>query len=602
MRLTARFHDNLNLWFKLYQLLRLSSRRLSMMVAVLSLAEAVLGITLLYLVKRVVDVVSNQLDAVGRIADAGQVFLYLGLIGSLIVLTAAAQRLAEYARQRQGMEVADYVDRLIHERAVEVDLGFYESPAYHDSLERARAAGSERPAQVITTLAGLFRSFLFLAGVLLIVATLDWRLVPLLLASMVVALLVRLRFTSMLFHWRQRRTQKERRAAYLDWLLTSEHHAKELRIGQLGDELRDRYSRLRREIRGEQLEIEKRKMLAEVGAAAAAALVFLGASTWLVLRVIDGSMGLGDLVLFLLLFRRAETSGREFVSSLSMLYDHKLFLSQLFRFLDVTPRILTPAKPKSMPERAQQGIRFKGISFTYPTSDAPILSNIDFELQPGKVTAVVGENGSGKTSLIKLLCRLYDPDEGCITLDGVNIRDFDPDAYRQLFSVIFQDFARYAETARENIRFGNVSAKTDDPRIAAAADLGGASDFIKYLPKGLDTPLSRLFDDGCELSLGQWQRIALSRSFFPRSQFIIMDEPTSAVDPRAEADLFENFCDRLEGRGALIISHRLSTIRMADRIYVLGNGNVEECGSHDELVANDGQYARLFTRQARSLA
>ncbi|MCA1806783.1 MAG: ABC transporter ATP-binding protein, partial [Actinobacteria bacterium] len=375
MRLSARFHDNLNLWFKLYQLLSLSSRRLSMMVAVLSLAEAVLGITLLYLVKRVVDVVSNQLDAVGRIADAGQVFLYFGLIGLLIVLTAAAQRLAEYARQRQGMEVADYVDRLIHERAVEVDLGFYESPAYHDSLERARAAGSERPAQVITTLAGLFRSFLFLAGVLVIVATLDWRLVPLLLASMVVALLVRLRFTSMLFHWRQRRTQKERRAAYLDWLLTSEHHAKELRIGQLGDELRDRYSRLRREIRGEQLEIEKRKMLAEVGAAAAAALVFLGASTWLVLRVIDGSMGLGDLVLFLLLFRRAETSGREFVSSLSMLYDHKLFLSQLFSFLDVTPRILAPAKPKSLPERAQQGIRFKGISFTYPTSDAPILSN-----------------------------------------------------------------------------------------------------------------------------------------------------------------------------------------------------------------------------------
>ena len=489
MTVRSRIKDNLNLWLKLYRLLSLSSRRLSFLVAGLSLAEVFFGISLLYLVKQVVDDVSNQLDSIGRITDAGQVFLYLALIGATIVLTAASQRTLEYARQRQGMEVADYVDRMIHERAIEVDLEFYESPAYHDSLQRARAAGSERPAQVITTLAGLFRSLLFLVGVLLIVATLDWRLVPLLLISMILALLVRLRFTSMLFHWRQRRTQKERRAAYLDWLLTSEHHAKELRINQLGSELRERYSRLRKEIRSEQLEIEKRKMLAEVGAAAAAALVFFGASAWLVLRVINGALSLGDLVLFLLLFRRAETSGREFVSSLSALYDHKLFLGHLFSFLDVTPRIVAPARLKVLPERVRQGIQFRNVSFTYPTSDAPVLSDIDFELRPGKVTAIVGENGSGKTSLIKLMCRLYDPGSGIITLDGIDIREFDPDTYRRLFSVIFQDFARYAETARENIRFGDISAEIDDPRIAAAAELGGASDFINKLPSGLDTPL-----------------------------------------------------------------------------------------------------------------
>ena len=600
--MTARSHirDRLILWGKLIQLLRFSSRNLSLAVAGLSVLEALSGIGVLYLIKRLVDDISAQLADAGSLADTGRVFLYLGLIGVMMVLTVALQRLAEYARQRQGIEVADHVDRLIHERAIAVDLGFYESPKYHDSLQRARAAGSQRPAQVITTIAQFFRSTVFLVGILALMATLDWRLVPLLLVSMGAALVVRLHFTRILFRWKHRRAQMERRASYLDWLLTSEHHAKELRIGRLGGELRDRYSRLRRLIRSEQLSIEKRKMLAEVGAAAGAALVFFGATTWLVLGVIDGRVGLGDLVLFLLLFRRAEMSGREFVASLSALYDHQLFLTNLFDFLAVEPSLVAPASPTPIPEPVRKGIVFHKVGFTYPRNTEPALSDIDFMLPAGKVTAIVGENGSGKTSLIKLLCRLYDPDQGRITLDGVDIRRLDPAAYRRIFSVIFQDYARYAESVSENIRFGDIDAAEDDPRITHAADLGGARHFIDALPRGFQTPLTRLFDDGRELSLGQWQRVALSRAFFPQSQFIIMDEPTSAVDPRAEAELFENFRDRLEGRGALIISHRLSTIRMADRIYMLDKGRILEAGSHEELVALDGHYARLFARQARA--
>jgi len=517
----------------------------------------------------------------------------------MMVLSVAFQRLAEYARQRQGMEVADYVDRLIHERAILVDLNFYESPQYYDSLQRARAAGSQRPAMVIITLSQLFRSALFLVAILVLIAMLDWRLVPLMALSIAVALVVRMHFTRKLFLWRHRRAQMERRATYLDWLLTSVENAKELRISRLGGELRDRYSSLRRQIRWEQLSIEKRKMVAEVGAAAAAALVFFGATTWLVLRVINGMTGLGDLVLFLLLFRRAGASGREFVAALSGSYDHQLYLSHLFNFFEVKPEITAPAQPTPLPSSITEGIRFHQVNFTYPANDAPALSDVDFELQAGKITAIVGENGSGKTSLIKLLCRLYDPTAGLITLDGIDIREFDPVEYRRIFSVIFQDYARYAETAAENIRFGDVTAEPGDPRIAHAADLGGASDFLQQLPKGLDTPLTRLFDDGRELSLGQWQRVALSRAFFPRSSFIIMDEPTSAIDPRAEAELFDNFRARLEGRGALIISHRLSTIRMADRIYLLGDGKVLEHGTHDSLVAQNGRYAQLFERQAR---
>ena len=538
--LKARVSQSLTLWRKLYQILWLSSRNLSLIVAALSVIEASAGIAVLYLIKRLVDDVSTQLGDAESLTDTGQIFAYLGLIGLMMVLTVAFQRVAEYARHRQATEVADYVDRQIHERAIAVDLGFYESPLYYDSLQRARAAGSQRPAQVVTTLAQFFRSTVFLVGILALMAALDWRLVPVFLASMGVALVVRLYFTRILFSWKHRRTQMERRAGYLDWLLTSEHHAKELRIGRLGAELRERYSTLRRQIRTEELGIEKRKMLAEVGAAAGAALVFVGATTWLVMRVIDGSLGLGDLVLFLLLFRRAEISGREFVSALSALYDHQLFLTQLFDFFAVEPALVAPAIPTRIPQPMSRGIRFHKVGFSYPDSDEPVLSEIDFSLPAGKVTAIVGENGSGKTSLIKLLCRLYDPDTGYITLDGIDIRNFDPAAYRRIFSVIFQDYARYAETAAENIRFGDIGAVLDDPRIAHAAELGGASGFLSELPKGMQTPLTRLFDDGRELSLGQWQRVALSRAFFARSQIIIMDEPTSAVDPRAEAELFED--------------------------------------------------------------
>jgi ATP-binding cassette, subfamily B, bacterial len=594
--------ESLELWRKLFQLLRFSSRNLSLAVAGLTMLEAIAGIVVLYMIKRLVDDVAEELGAAGAISETGWVFGYLGLIGVAMVLSVAVQRLAKYLRQRQGAEVADHVDRLIHARAIAVDLCFYESPRYHDSLQRARAAGSQRPALVITTLAQFMRSSIFLVAILGLMATLDWRLVPLVLLSMSIALVVRLRFTRIMFRWKHRRAQMERRAGYLDWLLTSEHHAKELRIGRLGGELQDRYSKLRRKIRGEQLAIEKRKSLAEVAAAAIGALVFFGATAWLVMRVIDGSVGLGDLVLFLLLFRRAETSGREFVSALSGVYDHQLFLTQLFDFLSVQPRLVAPARPTALPEPVREGIVFHQVGFSYTGNAKPALSGIDFTLPAGKVTAIVGENGSGKTSFIKLLCRLYDPDVGRITLDGIDIRDFSPEAYRRLFSVIFQDYARYAETVAENIRFGDVLAAPEYQRIVHAANLGGIHDFVSDLPKGMQTPLTRLFDDGSELSTGQWQRLALSRAFFPNSQFIIMDEPTSAVDPRAEADLFENFRERLEGRGALVVSHRLSTIRLADQIYMLEKGQIIEQGTHDALMALQGSYAKLFARQARSFA
>jgi ATP-binding cassette subfamily B protein len=303
--------------------------------------------------------------------------------------------------------------------------------------------------------------------------------------------------------------------------------------------------------------------------------------------------------MFVLLFRRAESSGREMVQHAAKLYDDQLYLRQLFDFLSIERRIAAPAAPKPIPERLTEGLRLENVSFRYPSNREPTLSNISLHLPPGKVVALVGANGSGKTSLIKLMTRLYDPDEGRITLDGTDIRAFHPDAYRAIFSVVFQDYATYAATVRDNIRFGDIDRPAEDAGIVAAAVRARADGFIEKLNRGYDTPLSRMFDGGQELSIGQWQRLALARAFFPETRFIVMDEPSSALDPQAEFELFERFRDAIGDRGALVISHRLSTVRMADYCYVLDQGRIVEQGTHDALVGLGGRYAQLFEMQGR---
>ncbi|MCU4653918.1 ABC transporter ATP-binding protein/permease [Roseibacterium sp. SDUM158016] len=564
-------------------------------MALVTLGEAVAAILGLWLIKLLIDVLS----APEAFEDGiWEIYLILGGAGLVTFIALVVQSYGNLLRSRQGMMVADYIDREIHDRAIEVDLGFYESPAYFDSLQRARQAGPQRPAQMVSGALVFSKSVIFLAAILVMLAGIEWKLLPVLLFTVVVALIVRLYFTRRLYQWQYERAQLERRASYFDWLLTSDLHAKELRLHGLGGYFRNVYSNLRRDIRAQQLKIETTKSFAEIGVAAVGAAAFIGAITFLISRTVAGDFTLGDIVLFVLLFRRAEQSGQQCVSSLSGLFENQLYLSQLFSFLEVKPNIQGPAEPAAIPRRLERGLVMDNVSFRYRDADHDTLKDVSLEVPPGRLVALVGENGSGKTTLIKLLTRLYDPDSGRITLDGIDVREFDPLAYRRLFSVIFQDFAKYAATAADNIWFGDVAHPRDDEKVLDASDRAGASSFLRELPKGFDTPLSRIFDDGQELSIGQWQRVALARAFLPNTRFIIMDEPTSAVDPRAEMELFDTLRDRIGDRGALIISHRLSTIRHVDYTYVLDDGRMLEHGTHEELLAKGGRYASLFGRQA----
>lgn len=560
--------------------------------------EILFGLGVLYLLKQLVDSVTTLLG--GDAAEDGirQLLWTVTTTGFCSLGFLAARGFSGLARETQGLLVAEHIDHAIHECAVHADLAFFESPRYFDTLQRARESGSQRPVQVVSNLMLLVKNSLMLVAIVVLLATINGMLLPLLVVATVPALLVRLRFTRRLYDWQRKRTQMERKAAYLDWLLTSDINAKELRLNQLGDFLSERYDELKALIRRERLAISRQRTTVEVGVSVVATAAFFLALGYLAWETSEGRNSVGDLVLFLLVFQRAQSMGQELVSQLSRLYEDHLFIGLLFEFLDVRPIIAEPSDPRPLPPRINQGLCLESVSFRYPGTRHEVLRNIDLTIRPGQVVALVGANGSGKTSLIKLLCRLYDPSAGRITLDGIDVREYSLDEYRRKFSVIFQDYGKYADTVRSNIRYGDIRQPEDTSQVEVAGERSGADLFVRTLHSGYDTPLTRMFDDGQELSIGQWQKVALARAFMHQSEVIILDEPTSALDPGAEFDLFTNFRERIDHRAALVISHRLSTVRMADYIYVLDNGEIREAGTHDELIHQGGMYCALFSQQA----
>ncbi|WP_185827505.1 ABC transporter ATP-binding protein [Halomonas nitroreducens] len=562
------------------------------------LLEVALGLTVLYLLKQLADVVTELVSQDGSNAHAAPVLWYVVLTGITSLAFLATHAMSNLAKEANALLVAEYIDQKIHSRAVSVDLAFYESPHYFDTLERAREAGNQRPAQVIGNLMLLIRSGLMLSGVMLLIVSIHWLLLPVLMLAIVPAAVARLYFTRHLYDWQRRRTQMERHASYLDWLMTSDMHAKELRLYQLGDYLKDHYANLRGHIRRGRMKINKRRTYADIAAESIATIAFFVVLLYLAWRTSQGKSSAGDLVLFMLIFQRAQSLGQEVIQRLSRLYEDHLYMGLIFRFLDMSPAMVDSHSHRQFPEKLVEGIRFESVSFRYPHANNFALCEIDVRIKPGQIVALVGANGSGKTSLIKLLCRLYDPIEGRITIDGVDIRDFDLEGYRRYFSVVFQDYSHYAATVRENIHFGDINHSISMPSIEMAALKAGAHSFIEDLPARYDTQLTRMFDNGQELSIGQWQKIALARAFLRESQLIILDEPTSSLDPGAEFEFFDTFRERINHRAALIISHRLSTVRMADYIYVMDKGKICEKGTHEELVGLGGIYHGMFMKQA----
>ncbi|MDZ8034606.1 ABC transporter ATP-binding protein [Nostoc sp. DedSLP04] len=577
-----------------------TSRSLTIFLASLTLMAGLLPAAISYISKLIVDAVvfASQVNSQsnGSVNIYPSLF-YVGLEAIAVILLAGSQRGITICQSLLRALMGQRVNVLILEKALTLDLRQFEDSEFYDKLTNARREASVRPLSLVNRTFGLVQNglSLFTYGILLVNFS-GWAVVVLILAAMPV-FISETKFAGegfRLFSWRAAETRQQH---YLENLLAREDFVTEVKLYQLGEMLLGRYRNLFDQLYGEDRDLTLRRGLWGYLLGLVSTGAFYLAYAWIVLETVLGRISLGDMTMYLTVFRQGQSTFSNALTSIGGMYEDNLYLSNLYDFLEEeVPKSWGKATIGLNP---QDGIRFENVSFTYPGSSKPALRNISLHLKPREKLAIVGENGSGKTTLIKLLTRLYTPDSGRIFLDGLDLQEWDVDVLRRRIGVIFQNFVRYQFTVGENIGVGDVEHLENKTQWKTAAEKGMAQSFIEQLPQSFQTQLGRWFKGGQELSGGQWQKIALSRAFM-RSQadILVLDEPTSAIDAQAEFEIFNHFRAITQNQMVLLISHRFSTVRMADKILVIENGEVIEQGTHEELLQLGGRYAKLFLLQA----
>ena len=576
-----------------------SAPGLTLANAALAAVQGLSPLLALYVMKLIVDTVAAGLGAAEPAALVPRLTLLVAAAGAIALVERALATLGDLVRALHAQIATDRVYRVLHAKSVEVDLGFYEQPEYHDTLHRAQQEAPHRPTRILDGVFRLGQSAVTLAAIAALLLTFHWTVPLFLLLAGVPGLLIRFVYARKLYDTLRGQTAAERLALYFHAMLTSDGHAKELRLFDLGGIFAARFEALRSRIRGEKSALLKKRSAADLVAHAAAVAPLFVLFGVLAHRALQGLMTLGDLVMFYQAMQRAQANLTQFTTGIGDLYENHLFLTNFHEFLAMEPAIRDGKAPRRLPAKLESGIEFRDVRFRYPNTDRMMLDGVTLHIRPGEHVALVGENGSGKTTLVKLLARLYDPTHGAITLDGCDLRELPVKDLRRAISVVFQDYVKYNVPAADNIWFGDVDRPQEAARIRAAAEVAGVHGVIERLPLGYANVLGRKFAAGAELSIGEWQKIALARAFLREAPIVILDEPTSALDARAEADLFERFVALFQDRTAVLVSHRLSTVKMVDRIYFMAHGRVVESGSHDDLMGRGGPYAEMFEMQAR---
>jgi ATP-binding cassette subfamily B protein len=533
----------------------------------------------------------------GTRADMQPVLL---LVFGLLLVTLLANVFTSamgIIRTAQAGLVQDHIAGLVYARSTDVDFAFYDSPAYFDRLYRARTDAGHRPMALLENTGGLVQGAITFVAMAFILLPFGWWLPVALALSTLPALFVVLHQRLRLHSWRMATTQDQRRAWYLDWLLTARENAAEVRLLDLAGHFRAAFGVLRARLRTEELALAKTQNTAELGAGALGLVVTAVIMVWFVWQAVQGLLTPGQLTVIFLAFTQGQRLMGTLLGNVGDIYTNSLFLADLFQFLDMAPHVVDPPAPQPAPQTLTDGIRFAGVTFRYPASSRLALDALDLFVPAGRITAIVGSNGAGKSTLVKLLCRLYDPDAGSITLDGIDLRALRIPDLRRLITVLFQEPVQYNATVAENIALGDLSGGAERADIEAAAQAAGASTPVSRLPDGYDTLLGTWFDGGTDLSVGEWQRIALARAFLRQAPVLVLDEPTSAMDSWAEADWLARFRTLAAGRTVIIITHRFTTAMQADVIHVMESGHIVESGDHASLVASGGRYARSWQAQ-----
>ncbi len=563
---------------------------------VMIVVETVLFLGSLYALKLLVNKISS-LNSTTPSATT-EVVKYVAFAAIVGILYGIARAVSSYMVEIQSTKVAQHIDEEIHLKAVSLELAYYENPDYYDILSRAKEAGSDRPNLVITTMLEIAKNILSLVAIGALIFSISWFLLPLLFLFVIPTLVVRIFFANKQNVWRIKHTSLERKSSYFSNLITTDTSAKEIRAFDLGHYFAQLYNKYRVEVFTTKLKISYSRTWLETITSSLATIGFFMCIGYISLGALTGQTSVGDILIFLVIFPQSFAIIQNITGGISILYQNNIFITSIFDLLDIqsTKKEKTILHP--IDKLQALDLELKNVSFAYPHSDKLTLKNISLKIPAGKIIAVVGLNGAGKSTLIKLLCNLYQPNDGSIALGGKTLTELNPEDYRQYVSPVFQDFSKYNVTAEDNIRFGDIKKKFSLEDIRAAAEKSGAQEFIEQFPEKYDTMMGRIFEDGKEVSIGQWQKIAIARAFFSSAKLLIFDEATSALDAIAEKELLGSFREKLGDRSAVVISHRHSAVKYADYIYVLFGGEILQHGTDASLMAMDGVYADLFKESA----
>ena len=596
----ARLGEALSNAVRVFKLVWDTSPKLTSLMSVLTGVSALVPAATAWISKLIFDDVGEAITSgVDTVDIRGIITLMLAFLG--ITAGGFLLRNAQAAtRSILGDLFTNRTNLMLLNKSESLDISYFENAAFYDRLENAQREARDGPMQIVSESFGIIQNSITLISMIGLLLRFQWWVFLVVLITTLPALVIEVRYSRERFRLQTWRSPTVRRLGYFRWLITNDDYIKELRIFDLGRYLINLYRRTFDRFFRENSSLTLRSntagfALQALGAAGSAAI--LGFITF---QAMLRRVTLGDLALYFQAYQQTVNSTTQLLQGITSIYERGLFVNNFFEFLEFEPLIPAESGGVEVPNPIKEGIVFEDVHFTYPGTDKPVLQGVSFRISPGESAAFVGSNGAGKTTVIKLLCRFYEPNSGTIRIDGIDIREFDTASLRRQIGVIFQDYGRYQETAYTNIGYGSLDDIGDKERVREASRKSGAHRVIEDLPDGYQTQLGRWFRDGVNISIGEWQKIALARGFMREAQLLILDEPTSSLDVQSEHEVFERFRDLTTDKMAILISHRFTTVRMADNIIVIDDGKIIEQGTHEALLELGGRYSVLFNMQAQA--